>query len=327
MNIVILHDHVPPDAPPDEQDNLVQAKAVEAALVSHDHTVQLRAFGLNLGDLTSFLEQARPDMVFNLVESVNGIGRLSHISPAILESLNIAYTGCGVAPLFVTGSKLRTKDLLSLAHIPTPRWFTEDSLAKGTSDISGQYILKPVFEHGSVGLDDWSVIKVASRNQLQEKLLDRHSNTGNLYFAETYTAGREFNLSLLERPEGPVILPPAEILFENWDSNTPKIVGYAAKWDEQSQEYWKTPRKFDFPLADQGLLRHLRHLALACWTLFEMAGYARVDFRVSEFGEPYVIDINPNPCLAPDSGLAAAAQCAGLDYAALVEAIVLAADK
>jgi D-alanine-D-alanine ligase len=325
VNIVILHDHIPAGAPPDEQDNLEQAKAVETALTRLGHRPLRQALGLNLGEITDFLTQARPDLVFNLVESVHATCRLAHIAPALLESLNIPYTGCGVYPLFVTGNKLRTKELLALAEIPTPRWFTEQSLEQGNEEISGSYILKPVYEHGSVGLDDWSVIKVSSRNQLSEKLRDRHHNTGSLYFAEEYVDGREFNLSTLELEGAAEVLPPAEILFTGLPRSAPRILGYAAKWDPESPEYVATPRRFDFPLSDQALLKRLRHLTRACWTLFEMRGYARIDYRVSRSGKPFVIDVNPNPCLAPDSGLAAASENAGLDYAALVAAITRAA--
>lgn len=326
MNILILHDRLADGAQPDELDNLEQAAAVERALKGLGHQVRLHAFDLNLADFTRNLRQDRPDLVFNLVESVDGSCRLAHVVPAVLESLDIPYTGSGVFPLFITGNKLRTKEMLCLGRIPTPRWFTEQALVKGTMELSGAYILKPVFEHGSVGIDDWSVIKATSRSQLQEKLLDRHANTSTLYYAERFVEGREFNLSILPGPDGPesgpVILPPAEIRFENWPENKPRIVGYSAKWDPQTHESRHTVRRFEFPLSDMALLEQLRFLARSCWTLFELGGYGRVDFRITKTGEPMVVDVNPNPCLAPDSGLAAAAACAGMDYAALVDAIV-----
>jgi D-alanine-D-alanine ligase len=69
----------------------------------------------------------------------------------------------------------------------------------------------------------------------------------------------------------------------------------------------------------------LRDLSERAWTLFGLKGTARVDFRVDETGRPLVLEVNPNPGIAPDAGLAAAAERAGLSYAELIERIVLAA--
>src|SRR5262249_27534800 len=105
-------------------------------------------------------------------------------------------------------------------------------------------------------------------------------------------------------------------------SDKPRIVGYAAKWDERAMEYAGTPRKFDFEDADAPLLDWLRTLAVECFRLFDLAGYARVDFRVDSRGQPWILEINANPCLSPDAGFAAALLRADLPFARAVEWIV-----
>ena len=100
------------------------------------------------------------------------------------------------------------------------------------------------------------------------------------------------------------------------------MVGYRAKWDEGSYEYHHTPRRFDFPAADVPLLDGLRDLARRCWPLFGLAGYARVDFRVDAAGRPWILEINTNPCIAPDAGFTAALAQAGIGYAEAVGRIL-----
>jgi D-alanine-D-alanine ligase len=101
-----------------------------------------------------------------------------------------------------------------------------------------------------------------------------------------------------------------------------KIVGYAAKWHATSFEYQHTCRRFAFPREDAALLARLKELAYRCWQHFALRGYARIDFRVDEAGVPWVLEVNANPCLAPDSGFLAAAQQAGYTTVQVVQRIL-----
>ena len=142
------------------------------------------------------------------------------------------------------------------------------------------------------------------------------------HFAEAYIEGREFNLGLLERISGVEVLPIAEILFEGLEANAPKIVGFDAKWTPNSAPYLCTPRRFGLEQDEPELAKKLKHFALASWTLFGLSGYARFDFRVDPTGAPFLIDVNPNPFLAPDAGFAVAAAEAGLSYHDLIGRIL-----
>jgi len=118
------------------------------------------------------------------------------------------------------------------------------------------------------------------------------------------------------------VLPVAEILFEGLEANAPKIVDFDAKWTPDSRAYNGTPRRFGLERNEPELAKQLKKLALACWNLFGLSGYARFDFRVDPTGKPFVIDVNPNPFLAPDAGFAAAAAEAGFSYQDLIGRIV-----
>ena len=142
------------------------------------------------------------------------------------------------------------------------------------------------------------------------------------HFAETYIEGREFHIALLERIGGVEVLPIAELLFGGLEVNAPKIYGYDGKWTPDSAAYVGTLRRFGLEQYEPELAKTLTQLALTCWTLFGFSGYARVDFRVDPTGAPFIIDVNANPYLMPDTEDAAAAAEAGLSFKDLVARIV-----
>jgi ribosomal protein S18 acetylase RimI-like enzyme len=205
------------------------------------------------------------------------------------------------------------------AHgIPTPAWSADGSgLPPGE-----RVIVKPNWEDASVGIYADSVVDAGAAATL---LADCVRREGGSWFAEVFVDGREFNLSILDGPGGPELLPAAETLFVDFPADRPRIVDYEAKWLPEGFAFAHTPRRFDFPPADAALIRRLDELARLCWRVFGLAGYARIDFRVDPERGPMVLEINGNPCLSPDAGFAAAAAAAGLDLCQVVTRIIQAA--
>jgi len=322
MRIALLHDAVSDDSRPDEVDGLQQAAEIAKALCLLGHEARIHPIGLDLAALVRELQQRRPDLVFNLVEALGGHGRLIHLVPATLEALRIPFTGCGSTAMFLTSNKLIAKRWLEGQGIPTPAWYEADRGAVARWTYPCTCIVKPVWEDASVGIDDAAVVQVAHDAVLGEILESASHRCGGEVFAEQFVEGRELNLSLLAGVDEPTVLPPAEIEFVGFPEGKPRIVGYAAKWREESFEYLATPRRFEFPATDQPLLERLGNLARRCWALFELRGYGRVDFRVDADGQPWVLEINANPCLSHDAGFMAAAKQAGLDPRQVVERIV-----
>ncbi len=320
MRIVLLHEKLGEQARIDERDALVQLAAIEKTLRAAGHGCARLAMDLDLGQARRQLREQRPGLVFNLVESLAGSGRLAHLAPALCEALGIPCTGAPAAVFLETTDKLAAKRRLASAGLPTPSWIESGGgHAAVRADPAGRFIVKPVCEDASVGVDDAAVV----RGEAQARQLMARAPWP--VFAEAFIEGREFNLSLLEKDGGDAeLLPAAEIRFEKWPTGKPRIVGYAAKWEDDSFEALHTLRRFEFPATDAALLAHLGELAHACWRLFGLRGYARVDFRVHA-GEPSVLEINANPCLSPDAGFAAAGERAGLALAQIVERIVAAA--
>ncbi|MBN1422525.1 MAG: D-alanine--D-alanine ligase [Planctomycetes bacterium] len=319
--IVLLHGIVPDDAPRDEQDTRVQAEAIARALARLGHEPARLDFTFDLARVSAALRAIAPAIVFNLVESVDGEGRFVHLAPAALERLGIPFTGAGMDAMFQTSNKLVAKRVLRAAGIPTPPWISEVE-AEAEAAGAGPLILKSVWEHASVGLDEGALIDGADPRRARTELLRRRADFGGACFAERYIEGREFNLAVLAGPDGPESLPPAEMRFVDYPPGKPRIVDYRAKWDEASFEYRHTVRSYEFPGPDAPLLARLSAIARSCWHLFGLRGYARVDFRVDSAGEPWVLEVNANPCLSPDAGFAAAADRARIPYDRVVRRIL-----
>jgi len=233
--------------------------------------------------------------------------------PARLDALGIAYTGCRTSALFETLSKVETKLKLAHADLPTPEWSTD---GPGLNP-SARVIVKAVWEHGSLGLDETSVMVCEDAPYVVGARTLLHKTD---HFAEAYIEGREFHLALLERVSGVEVLPIAEIGALAPHAN--KIYGYHAKWTPDSAAYIGTLRRFGLEQDEPKLAKTLKQFAMAVWTFFGFSGYARVDFRVDSSDAPFIIDVNPNPYLSPDAEDVDAAAEAGLSYQELIGRIV-----
>ena len=332
MRLAIVYNAVSAASAPDEQDVLVQANAVSEALRSLGHEVVTLSCNLDLASIKRRLESLVPDLIFNLVESLGGHGSLIHLFPAMLDAMGLPYTGSQTEAIWMTSHKVMAKRHMLSAGIPTPAWLgpypkdlTSALYPKPPSTADGStrnWIIKSLWEHASVGLESDSIVSKAPGKDIVRELSKRAPRLGGACFAEEYIHGREFNLSLLGGPDGPQVLPPAEIVFEGYDTSRPLIVGYRAKWEADSYEYHNTPRSFDFDSEDESLLATLKDLALQCWQEFGLRGYARVDFRVDDTGQPWILEINANPCISPDAGFAAAVNASGIDFTQAVDRII-----
>lgn len=312
-----------PDAAADEADVLVQVAQVGEALLAEQHEVVTVPCDLNLAALAERLSAERPDAVFNLVEGLGGQGRLIAVVPYLLDSLGIPYSGCPADAVHSTSHKVETKRRLLEAGLPTPAFFEAGGAGPGDGK-QDRWIVKSVWEDASLGMDDAAVTDGGAR-AAAALLADRARTVGAPWFAEAFVEGREFNLGLLEGAagqDGPLVLPAAEMTFPEYPDDKPRIVGYAAKWDPASFEYNHTVREFPEASTDGPLLAEMARLARACWTLFGLRGYARVDFRVDAAGRPFILEINVNPCLSEDAGFAAALDRGGISYREAVTRIL-----
>jgi D-alanine-D-alanine ligase len=321
--VVIVHGRVEDSSSPDERDVLIEVDVVRSALHALGHPTVVVPLSLNLEEAASALKAASPLFAFNLAESIDGKGSYIHFAPTLLDSLGIPYTGSSAEAVLLTSHKLLGKRILESEAIPTPAWTTAASAVSSGPGFPPPWIVKSVWEHASVGLEDSSV--TSTREALADEVGRRLQRERLEHlFVEAYVEGREFNLAMLGGTEDgePQNLPPAEIQFVGYPEGKPRMVGYRAKWAEGSYEFDHTPPGYDFPEEDRGLVESLVRISRACWRAFDLRGYARVDFRVDAAGRPWVLEVNSNPCLSPDAGFVAAAARAGLSVEDIIRRIV-----
>ena len=319
LKVLIYHSPLGEGAPADELDVLDEEAFFRQGLIMLGHEVLTFPFPSDLAQLEKQLSENKPDLVVNLVETLFASGRLVHLGPVLFEHFQVPITGCSSEAIYITSNKTLSKDLMKQAGIPTADYFSYESLCRMVEIPSGQWIVKSNWEHASFGLDESEKLLFNTREEILARM-QREADPEH-FFAEQYIHGREFNLSILGGRHHPRVLPPAEIRF-TYPDGKPRIVGYKAKWDEASFEYANTSRSFEFPDEDQELLKKLEYICFQCWDAFSLNGYARVDFRVDEDGNIFVLEINANPCISADSGFVAAAAQAGFSQKEIVEQIV-----
>ncbi|MFH2098557.1 MAG: D-alanine--D-alanine ligase, partial [Pseudomonadota bacterium] len=241
MRVLVAHNAVPGEGSPDEADVLTQSRAVTGALSALGHEAKTLECTLDLESALARVREWAPDVVFNLVESLAGTGRLIHLFPGVLDAAGIPYAGSCAESLLATSHKAMAKRLMEAGGLPTPAWAgpRPDAAFRAPAVPDGQaaknlWIVKSVWEHASIGLGPESLVRPRDAEELYARMDEAAPGLGGSCFAERFIPGREFNLSVLSGPEGPEVLPPAEILFEGYGEDRARIVDYRAKWDEGS---------------------------------------------------------------------------------------------
>jgi D-alanine-D-alanine ligase len=313
--------------PGEEEDPANATGAIAASLVAVlsqlGWQAEHRKFDGDLKLLLDDLRQQPPDFVFNMVESFLATDRLAFMATAIYETARVPFAGSGTFGLMAGTDKIIAKRLLRDAGIATPHY--AEGPDWGGLDEGRRYIVKAIAEHASLGLDEGAVVQ--GRKAVEARALWYDAQHKARVFAEEYIEGREFNVAMIETDDGPRVLPLAEMDFTGFPDGKPRIIDYAAKWKEDSFEFRHTNRRFIDENAEADLALRLQETALKVWRLFDLGGWARVDFRVAADGAPLVIDVNVNPDISDDAGLAAAATRAGISYPDLIAGIITAGQK
>ena len=312
----ILYNKPGENALADELDVLDQVEFIESNLIGLGIKTTRRGITASFMKEIEELYSEKPDFVFNLVESINNKGELSYFIPALLNLHSIPYSGNPLEAMFTTTSKILTSRILRTSGINNPKAYMP---SQHNMLITGnKYIVKPVWEDGSLGITEESVF-IYNNNGIADrlkKLDDTH------WFIKDFVDGREFNLSVLAGENGPEVMPAAEIVFKNYAEGKPRIVDFKAKWEMDSFEYVNTVREFPGNEINPVLRKKLIETALKCWNVFGLRGYARVDMRTDAGENPYVIEINANPCISPDGGFVAATKESGIEFPTVLSRII-----
>lgn len=308
---------------PDATSVRASAKAIAAALIETGHSVELTGVhGTEVYELLARLGKDKPDLLFNLCESMDGDPRNEPTFAGLLDLFRIPYTGADLLALASCLYKQRTKDILIAHGVPTPPYRFLRTIADledpALESLDYPWFVKLAHEDASLGITEANVVHNVSELRVRSReLMTDHKQA---ILAERYVEGREVNVTLFGHGDDAAVLPLHEIDFAAMPSDRPRIVSYAAKWDENHIDYAGTK-----PVPLRGLsaevTAEIERVSRAAWRAVELRDYGRVDLRVDDAGVPWVIDVNPNPDISPDAGVARAAAAAGMTYPHMVDRI------
>lgn len=299
---------------------------IDEALRGRGHDVVKIPVGKDVGELISQLINISPRYIFNVCEEVDNNSWGEIYIAGLLELLRIPYTGSNPFCLALALNKARTKDVLQSQSVTVPKYqvFNSEDV-KLMQYMTFPLILKPLCEDGSFGIDPSSV--VFNENELYERILAKKNEFKGLLIAEEYIEGREFNVAILGNGDSLQLLPVSEIDYSTMPPTVPKICSYSAKWEKESIEYKNTIPVCPVKISNK-LQKILEEAAVKAYKIMGCTDYARVDIRLSKEKElPYVIDVNPNPCISPNSGFVRSALAAGMEYKDLMNTILTLCQK
>lgn len=272
-------------------------------------------------NIDKIFELPECDVVFNLCDEFED-NRAPKV-PMVLDNLGIKFTGASAESLKITYGKKVIKEILQKKNVLTPKYLIVELGKKNLeplikkSNLKYPLIVKPVYQDGSFGIGYDSVAN--NYEDLLKRVKYLYAECKQDVMIEEFISGREFSISIVGN-EKPVLLPVYEIIYHDFE-NKPKIMTYEAKWVLEHEDYKNTSPECPANIPKE-LQSKIQKLALKCFKAFKCCGYARVDFRLNEQNELYVLEINTNPSLLKNSEFVYAAKVHGWNFSQLLDQLV-----
>lgn len=312
---VLAADH--PDAQA-EADVLNTVSAVRKALISGHYEIDELSLKEDPQPLLDKVQAYAPDVVFNLFEGLGNRPETEYCAAALLQWLKIPFTGCPTEAMVISRDKVRTKQLLRGAGLPTANYQLVHDAEQEIDVSAWPVMVKPAATDASVGIDQSSV--VTNRSALASRVKVILQRYGAPVLVEAYLPGTEFNVGIVGNPMLRA-LPVAEMVFTPLSGVNWPIVTYASKWHTASPEDLAMQPRCPAQI-DNRLSRELQEISIAAFKLLSCRDYARVDLRLDEEGNPNILEVNANPDLEPTAGLARMLKADGCEYAHFIQQLV-----
>lgn len=275
----------------------------------------------DLGAVRSTIEDWKPTIVFNLLESFDDVTTFDMNVVSYLELLRVPYTGCNPRGLLLARDKALSKKLVAYHRIAVPDFavFRRGRAVRVPPRLGFPVIVKSLTYEASVGISQASV--VTDEEKLRKRVEFIHGHLGTDAIAERYIDGRELYVGLIGNDRVRVF-PTWEMHFQkmiegdNWPIATERV-----KWSTSYQEKHGivTDEARDLP---EGASEQIRRVTRRIYRTLALTGYARVDLRLDQAGRVFFIEANPNPQLACGEDFAESAERSGLSYEALLDRIL-----
>jgi D-alanine-D-alanine ligase len=331
LRIVVLvhHELVPPDEPPDDSDPDKELRKTEDDVVftlrGMGHEVEPIGISNDLGVIDVAIQDRRPHVAFNLLEEFDGYPLFDQHVVSYLELRKLPYTGCNPLGLTLTHDKALTKKILHYHGIDVPRFavFPAGLKVKRPARLDFPLLVKSLIEEGSRGISQASLVETDEK--LSERVEFIHRTTGKHAIAEQFIDGKEIYVSVIGN-RNLQTYTPWELDMENWREGVPKIATSNVKWNLAYQTKMGVVTKPAVLDAEKEkndeLLHKLQRLSKRIYRILDLSGYARLDYRVSADGRAYLLEANPNPQIARDEDFADSAAHCGVSYEQLLQKIV-----
>ena len=303
---------------------LDEMRSIERALQLLKHNIKIVPFALDINKLIDELNENRPDVIFNLCESVDGDPTQEMNIASLYELMKIPYTGSRAFTLGLALNKPLVKQILEQNGVPTAKHFV--ATGTDTLHINGNkfpMIVKPSREDASIGITNESI--VTNRADLKKRIeyvLDEHKQPA---LVEEFIDGREINVSVVGNGDNLIAFPISEIDFSLLPEELPKIISYNSKWMYKTVEFAKTKAIGPAKNLTAREVKVIQETAKKVYRLLGACDYARIDMRYKD-GVPYVLELNPNPDIASDvpedTGFTRSAKAHGWDYEYLIQQII-----
>jgi D-alanine-D-alanine ligase len=293
---------------------------VMKSLVRLGHSVETLPVFDNVGDILEKLRNCVPDVVFNLTESFHHNRAHEPNIPALLELMKVRYTGAGPDALMLCKDKAITKKVLAYHKVRVPGFVVShrQSPLRRLKRFKFPAFVKPRSEESSDGISKASFAR--DEGEAIERAQFIHQKFDCDALIEEYIDGRELYISVLGCRR-PTVFPPREVFFDNMPADAPKFATYHAKWNDAYRKKWGITNGAAKELPPE-VEKDLRKIARNVYGWLNIRGCGRLDVRLTPNGELFVIEANPNPSLSQDEDFAESAAAAGMDYDALITAIL-----
>ena len=303
-----------------DAENWAAENDVYCALLENGYEVRRLGLYADVRPLLDEVEAFKPDVIFNQLETFHEITQWDKNIVALIEMLNVPYTGASSAALFLCNDKGLCKKILRYHRVRTPRFhlFYRGAPVWLPKTLRLPCIIKPLTEEASRGISQASIVD--DEKSFTERVGMIHERMNLDVIAEEYVEGRELYVSVIG-DQRLRVLPPREMTFGQMAEDEPRIATYKAKWDDGYRKRWGIGNVFADNLGD-GLDERINEVCKRAYRALNIRSYARFDLRVTAAGQVYVIEPNVNPNIAKDDEVAQSAIKIGIGYPALIRMLV-----
>jgi len=323
--LALVHRHLIPPASVDAGTDITGEPwrteyDVISTLTAMGHEVQALGVHDDLGEIRRLATEWKPHIAFNLLEGFDDITVFDQNVVSHLELLKLAYTGCNPRGMLLARDKSLSKKLLAYHRIPMPEFevFRIGRPIRRAKRLSFPLMVKSLTQEASIGISQASVVD--SDEKLKERVTFIHESIRTAAIVEQYIEGRELYVGVLGN-QLLQALPVWELFFTNMPDGAKRIATDRVKWSVKYQKKYGIDSGPARELAD-AKSEQLQHLCKRAYRALELSGYARIDLRLDEAGNPWVIEANPNPQIARGEDFAASAEKAGISYETVLQRII-----